>query len=166
MLKHSRIIFCVFGLIIAFSGYAQNHYDFINQFTYSQKLSYSKSIELLSYSNVGNLINQGNGLTIMLQDNDFFNRLSAMENNSLFVLHDINAINLFLNSYTVNGIWDQPSISAGINTNGKVLEINSLSGKPIQVSRHLNTFLIVQPNAFEANVLGSQHIAQTVFLFL
>ena len=89
-----------------------------------------------------------------------------MENNSLFVLHDINAINLFLNSYTVNGIWDQPSISAGINTNGKVLEINSLSGKPIQFSRHLNTFLIVQPNAFEANVLGSQHIAQTVFLFL
>lgn len=160
-----NVFFCI-SILVALNASAQSSFNFTNQFSVSQKVSYSKSIELLSYSNVGNLINQGNAMTVLLQDNDFFNRLSAVENNALFNQHDTNAINNFLNAYSLHGFWDLPAIAAAVNANGKMLQLNSISAKPIQFSRHLNTFLVVQPDAYEANVLGTQNIVQSVFLFL
>jgi hypothetical protein len=145
---------------------AQTNIDFTNQFSSSQKNNYSKAISLLPYSSIGGLVNQGKTLTVLLQDDDFMNRLSDKDKSLLFVQHDVPAIdNLFAN-YSMDGLWDITAISSGITSTNKELSIIDRKGDAIKFSRHLNSFLVVNPKNFEGNILGSQTINQSIFYFL
>lgn len=165
MIKVSRFI-TVIATLISINLFAQSNTDFSNQFSTSQKNNYSKSISLLPYSSIGVLISSGKSVTVLLQDDDFLNRLSEKDKSLLFVQHDVQAIdNLFAN-YSIDGLWDIPSISAGITSTNKELSINDRNGDAIKFSRHLNSFLVVNPKYFEGNILGSQAINQSIFYFL
>jgi hypothetical protein len=159
-------VMVVISILISINLSAQSSGSFINQFSVSQKNNYSKSISLLPYSSIGVLISSGKSVTVLLQDDDFMNRLSDKDKTLLFVQHDVQAIdNLFAN-YSIDGLWDIPSISAGITTTNKELSIIDRNGEAIKFSRHLNSFLVVNPKYFEGNILGSQAILQSIFYFL
>lgn len=156
----------LFFILFSISSFSQTSGSLLNQFSASQQRNYSKMISILSYSSIGDLVNQGKAETILMQDDAFFNRLSEKDNFLLFIQHDPTAINLFLNTYCIDGSWDIPAISGAINSGNKYLQLKNKNASMIQFSRHLSSFLVELQNSFEANIIGSQNIKQSIFLFL
>ena len=165
MKKVFRIINVV-AILISINLSAQSNFDFSNQFSTSQKNNYSKSISLLPYSSIGVLISSGKTVTVLMQDDDFLNRLSDKDKLMLFLQHDPKAIDDFFGNYSLDGLWDAAAISSRITSTNKELTIINRNGDSIKFSRHLNSFLVVNPKYFEGNILGSQAILQSIFYFL
>ena len=164
--KFCAIFSTLFFILIGFNSFSQTNNSFVNQFSASQQRNYSKLISLLPYASIGDLVSQGKSVTILMQDDAFFNRLSEKDNLLLFIQHDVTAINLFFNTYCIEGSWTIPAISGAVNANNKYLQLQNRNGSIIQFSRHLSSFLVELQNSFEANIIGSQNINQSIFLFL